>query len=155
MKNLLLISLIGLTLFGCGEKKVTEEMLLGDWDCTQTEQKAKWKNGTFQDFEEVKSEKILVTYKNYDGLLMKGRGDDLTKGKWYSVSSIVAIQEVKNLNILELVRYYTSSKFEYISDKEYKYTQILEFVFNDRSEEEQVNDNSRQKLEESCIKVTH
>lgn len=155
MKRIALLGLVCFALFGCGEKKVTEEMLVGNWDCTQTEQKAKWKNGTFQDFEEVKIEKILVTYKNYDGLLMKGRGDDLTKGKWYSVSSIVAIQEVKNLNILELVRYYTSSKFEYISDKEYKYTQILEFVFNDRSEEEQVNDNSRQKLEESCIKVTH
>ncbi len=54
-------------------RKVTEEMLLGDWECTQNDQKAKWKNGTFQDFGEIKSEKALITYKTYDGLLMRGR----------------------------------------------------------------------------------
>ena len=86
---------------------------------------------------------------------MKGRGDDLAKGDWSSVSSIVAMQDVKNLSISELFRHYISSKFEYISDKEYKYTQVIEIVFKGYSEEEQVGRNLRQKLEENCIKVVH
>ena len=38
--------------------------------------------------------KVLITYKNYDEMLMKGRGDDLAKGNWSSVSSIVTMQDV-------------------------------------------------------------
>ena len=155
MKRIVLLDLACFMLFGCGEKKVTEEMLVGDWECRQNEQKAKWKNGTFQDFGEVKSEKVLITYKNYDGMLMKGRGDGLAKGNWSSVSSTVAMQDVKNLGISESFRHYTSSKFEYISDKEYKYTQVIEIVFKGYSEEEQVDRNSRKKHEENCIKVVH
>ncbi|AHN26230.1 hypothetical protein GAPWK_1657 [Gilliamella apicola] len=155
MKRIVLLGLACFVLFGCGEKKITEEMLVGDWECRQNEQKAKWKNGTFQDFGEVKSEKVLITYKNYDGMLMKGRGDDIAKGNWSSVSSIVAMQDVKNLSISELFRHYISSKFEYISDKEYKYTQVIEIVYKGGSEEAQVEGNLRQKLEENCIKVVH
>lgn len=33
MKRILIISLVSLTLFACGEKKVTEEMLIGKWNC--------------------------------------------------------------------------------------------------------------------------
>ena len=44
---------------------------------------------------------------------------------------------------------------EYISDKEYKYTQVIEIVYKGYSEEEQVDGNLRQKLEENCIKVVH
>ncbi|ORF45452.1 hypothetical protein [Gilliamella apicola] len=105
MKRIALLGVVCFALFGCGEKKVTEEMLVGDWECRQNKQKAKWKNGTFQDFGEVKSEKVLITYKNYDGMLMKGRGDDIAKGNWSSVSSIIAMQDVKNLSISELFRH--------------------------------------------------
>jgi len=34
-------ALLCFALLCCGEKKVTEEMLLGDWECTQNDQKAK------------------------------------------------------------------------------------------------------------------
>ena len=156
MKRILLIILFifPFSLFA-NEKRVTKEMLLGDWKCTLTKQEAKWKNGTFQDYGNVTREKVLITYKNYDGLLMKGSGDDINKGDWNSVSSYVAIQDGRTLKISETARLSISSKFEYISDKEYKFTQITEFVFHNLPEEEQVNDNSRQKLEESCIKVAH
>lgn len=155
MKRIVLLGLACFVLFGCGEKKVTEEMLVGNWECTKNERTARWKNGTFQDFGEVISEKVLITYKNYDGMLMKGSGDDIAKGNWITVSSTVAMQDVKNLSISELFRHYISSKFEYISDKEYKYTQVIEIVFKGYSEEEQVGRNLRQKLEENCIKVVH
>ena len=155
MKRIVLLGLACFVLFGCGEKKVTEEMLVGDWECRQNEQKAKWKNGTFPDFGEVKNEKVLITYKYYDGMLMKGRGDDIAKGNWSSVSSIVAMQDVKNLIISEFANRYTSGKFEYISNKEYKYTRVFETVYKNSSEEAQVDGNLRQKLEENCIKVVH
>lgn len=155
MKRIVLLGLACFVLFGCGEKKVTEEMLVGNWECTKNEQTAEWKNGTFQDFGEVISEKVLITYKKYDGMLMKGSGDDISKGNWITVSSTVAMQDVKNLGISESFRHYTSSKFEYISDKEYKYTKFIEIVFKGYSEEEQVDRNSRKKHEENCIKVEH
>ena len=41
MKRIVLLGLACFVLFGCGEKKVTEEMLVGDWECRQNEQKAK------------------------------------------------------------------------------------------------------------------
>ena len=41
MKRIVFLGLVCFALFGCGEKKVTEEMLVGDWECRQTEQKAK------------------------------------------------------------------------------------------------------------------
>lgn len=155
MKKIILVGLIGLISSGCGEKKVTEEMLAGDWECTKTEQTARWENGTFQDFGKVISEKVLITYKNYDGVLMKGSGDDIAKGIWGSVSSTVAMQDEKILSISESFRQYISNKFEYISDKEYKYTQFIENVFKGYSEEVQVEHNLRQKHEENCIKVVH
>ena len=48
----------------------------------------------------------------------------LPRGNWSSVSSIVVMQDVKNLSISEFFRHYISSKFEYISDKEYKLSLI-------------------------------
>lgn len=49
MKRIILISLVSLALFGCEEKKVTEEMLIGDWECNTTQQIAIWDNGVFKD----------------------------------------------------------------------------------------------------------
>ncbi|MWN91336.1 hypothetical protein GQ597_11575, partial [Gilliamella sp. Pra-s65] len=57
MKRILLISLVSLVLFGCKEKKVTEEMLVGDWRCDFAQQIAKWKDGAFQDYGEIKRDK--------------------------------------------------------------------------------------------------
>ncbi|OCG77394.1 hypothetical protein A9G42_05680 [Gilliamella sp. Nev6-6] len=118
MKNLLLISLLGLTLIGCEEKKVTEEMLIGDWECSATEQRAKWKNGVFQNYSTtIDHGKSLVTYlKENDSLFVKLPDSD-EKIK----------QDFKKLNesyedSLGDRRIVGFSKLEYISDNEFKLT---------------------------------
>lgn len=55
MKRILSVALVCLALLGCGEKKITEEMLVGEWECTISNQEAKWENGVFQDFTPPKS----------------------------------------------------------------------------------------------------
>lgn len=34
-------------------------MLIGDWECNETAQIALWKDGVFQDYEEVKESKLI------------------------------------------------------------------------------------------------
>jgi hypothetical protein len=73
MKKFLLISLIGFALVGCGGKEVTEDMLIGDWECSGSSQYAIWENGEFQDYlPAVDSEKLLVKYfKEGDNFFVK------------------------------------------------------------------------------------
>ncbi|OCG08817.1 hypothetical protein A9G13_01785 [Gilliamella sp. wkB178] len=47
MKKILLVSIIGLVLFGCDKKQVTEDMLIGDWKCMY--KMDTWKNGVHSD----------------------------------------------------------------------------------------------------------
>lgn len=157
MKRIILVGLVGITLLGCGEKKVTEAMLEGEWECTRTEQYVKWKNGAFQDVGEVSTGKFLVTYKFVDGLLMK-KGENNIRSRsnwWHSVSATVALQNLMSLRITNNEKIYSSSKYEYISDKEYKQSDIIDYIFPNKSEEEQERDNSRHKFEENCIKVVN
>ena len=66
MKRVVLLGLACFALFGCGEKKVTEEMLLGDWECTQNDQKAKWKmeKWNFSGFRRDQKRKIFNYIQN-------------------------------------------------------------------------------------------
>lgn len=153
MKKVLLISLFSLFLFGCVEKKVTEEMLIGYWECTSIGQYAKWKNGVFQDYGDAIKQNKSTTYKIYNGILMKGRGTDITNGEWQSVSANIAVQDLKNLKISNNIILYTTSKLEYISDREYKQSGIIEYIYPDLSEDEQMDRNSKFRFEESCFKI--
>lgn len=118
MKRILLISLVSLVLFGCEEKKVTEEMLIGDWRCDFAQQIAKWKNGVFQDYAPpVDHEASLVTYLKEDNDLFVKLPDSDRKIK----------QDFKKLNesyedSLGDRRIVGFTKLEYISDNEFKLT---------------------------------
>lgn len=50
MKRVILLGLIGFVLTGCEEKKVTEDMLIGEWECDIDYQIAKMRNGIDQDY---------------------------------------------------------------------------------------------------------
>lgn len=149
MKRILSVVLVCLALLGCGEKKITEEMLVGEWECTISNQEAKWENGVFQDFAPPQIDKKLVTYKMYDGMLMKGTGDDINVGDWHTVF----ISKEKNISIVNSIQYYSSVKWEYISDKQYKVIVNYEVTYSSDLPEWSEGINSRSKSENNCIKI--
>ena len=73
MKRIILAGLIGMVLTGCGdessEKKVTEEMLLGEWNCKVSSQEAESRNGKLQDFGDPEFEENKYIFTKKDGKL--------------------------------------------------------------------------------------
>jgi hypothetical protein len=124
MKKFLLISLIGFALVGCGEKEVTEAMLIGDWECSESSQYAIWENGEFQDYlPAVDAGKLSITFLK--------EGDNLFVKYPYIEEKIPLDFEEMNgsydNSYSELaMRIVGSSKLEYISGDEFK--RILEGV---------------------------
>ena len=155
MKRIALISLVSLALFGCGEKKINEEMLVGDWECNITQQLAKWKNGAFQEYGEVKSEKTLVTYKIYDGVIIRTLPIELFKNDWESYSVYQSIYNIKGINITDKNVSIIERKIDFISENEYRITGVLSVINGNDTESVQEKDNFKNKFEEHCIKIKH
>ena len=118
MKRIALLGLTCFALFGCGEKKVTEEMLLGEWNCTVSTQKADSKKGKLQDFgdPEVGEYKYIFTKKDgklfwssslFKEYLMPFNLEDIYKKTEYVVDDMQI-----------------SHKIEYLSKDSYSITNI-------------------------------
>lgn len=70
MKRVILLGLIGFVLTGCEEKKVTEDMLIGEWECDIDYQIAKMRNGIDQDYAPQVGQAVLfVKYLKKDDQL--------------------------------------------------------------------------------------
>ncbi|MWN30858.1 MULTISPECIES: hypothetical protein [unclassified Gilliamella] len=143
MKKILLVGLIGVALFGCGKKKVTEKMLIGNWECSITEQRAKWENGGFQNYSApIDHGKSVVTF-------LKENDDFFVK--WSSTDEIVK-EDFKKLNksfngFLAGIQFSGFNGFEYISDNEFK--MISELVM--RLDEKEKNE--KNKILKHCTRI--
>ncbi|MBC9131325.1 hypothetical protein JMI89_01910 [Frischella sp. Ac48] len=116
MRRILLLGLIGFVFSGCEEKKVTEDMLVGEWICDINYQVAKWKNGVFQDYAPQdgyaelfvkylkKDDNLFVEYTDGDGEIKQDFNE--MNGRFESF--------IGNMKIVG------SRKLEYISDNEYQ-----------------------------------
>lgn len=143
MKKLILMSLVSIALFGCGDKKVTEDMLIGDWRCNFKEQVAKWKNGLFQDYAPpIDHETSLVTYLKEDNDLFVKLPDSDRKIKQYfnkmDGSFEYSIGDMKTFGF---------NKLEYISDDEFK--SISEITITQNKSE----DNEKTKNIMHCTRI--
>ena len=71
MKKILL-SLVCLSLFGCGDNKVTKEYLVGKWDCVYKEYKSKYdsKLKRYSDYSETHSKQVIQSYEIVNGILL-------------------------------------------------------------------------------------
>ena len=113
MKRIILAGLIGMVLTGCGdessEKKVTEEMLLGEWNCTDSKQEAESKNGKLQDFSdpEIGENKYIFTKKDgqlfislslYKEDLMPFNLEDFYKRPEYTIDDRQMSHKIKYLS---------------------------------------------------------
>lgn len=143
MKKILLVGLIGVALFGCGKKKVTEEMLIGNWECSTTQQIAKWKKWAFEDYStSIDRGKSVVTFlKENDDFFVKWPGsDEMVK------------EDFKNLNrrhngILAGMKLSSYKRFEYISDNEFKMISELA-ITQDKKEK-----NEKSKILMHCTRI--
>ena len=131
MKRIILAGLIGMVLTGCGdessEKKVTEEMLVGGWECTATTQEADWKNGLFQDYSTpVNQGKSLIVYtKENDALFVKlPDSDRKIKLDFKKLNDEYS-------NTFDDTKITGYNKLEYISDDEFKMTTETSQMFTD------------------------
>ncbi|PXY91425.1 hypothetical protein [Gilliamella apis] len=118
MKNLLLISLIGLTLFGCEEKKITEEMLLGEWNCKLSTQEAESKNGKLQDFGDPEIGEYKYIFIKKDGQLFWGLSEHVDHLFPFNLEDIYKKTEytVDDRQI--------SQKIEYLSNDSFRMTDV-------------------------------
>lgn len=127
MKKIVLLGLVCFALFGCGEEKVTEEMLVGDWECTKTTQEADWKNGLFQDYSTpVNQGKWLIVYtKENDDLFLRLSISDRKRKLDFNALN----EEFSHTSDDEKIT--SNNKLEYISDDEFKSTSEISMTFAD------------------------
>lgn len=146
MKKLILISLVSIALFGCGEKKVTEEMLVGDWGCTFARYYAKWENGLFQDFDASPNKttnKTLVRFYIKDNQFWaesEKKVNPFNLNHFSGKSSIVKSDfgiTTKNNNSIE---YISSDKFK------------IKSIHERRNEVDEAN-NKKEKTEFTCERI--
>lgn len=124
MRNILLIVFVCFALFGCGEKKLTEEMLIGDWDCTMTEQTFKWEDGRFQNVYEPETEVIKINFFVENNILM-------TKEKEKSEAVPFDIKEIYDNPVVEKVtekglKFKFIRKVQYISNDKFTLLYVTE-----------------------------
>ncbi|MBI0104145.1 hypothetical protein H3T80_08295 [Gilliamella sp. W8145] len=81
MKRIALLGLACFTLFGCGDDsggKVTNEFLVGKWDCVNKKYESNYdsKMNKYSDYVESSSSQIIQSYKVVNGVLLSKTGDE-------------------------------------------------------------------------------
>lgn len=143
MKRVILLGLIGFFLTGCEEKKVTEDMLVGEWECDIDYQIAKMRNGVAQDYAPQVGQAVLfVKYlKKDDHLFVE-----------YTDSDGEIIQDFKELNgpfnySIGDRKIDGFRKLEYISDNEFK------LIHESSRTQNKSEDNEKTKILMHCTRV--
>lgn len=143
MKKIILICLVSLACSACGEKKVTEKMLVGYWRCIGTEQKAKWENGLFQDYAlPIDNGTSLIKFQKEDDNFFLKLSDKNEK-----IRLDFQKMEENYEKSMDDTKIVVINKLEYISNNEFK--AISEFtVMPDKSE-----DNVKRKSVTHCTRI--
>ncbi len=144
MKKLLLSSFVGLVLVGCGEKKVTEEMLIGEWDCTFSGQEAKWENGKFSDYAPLKQDKGMIRYFMKDNTLFFNFGTDTS----YPYNLKAYYNDSMDIKSNNGVTSKTQKTMNYLSPDKFKTTELTEILIDNAP-----NANRKMNVEINCDRV--
>ena len=150
MKKILLIILFifPFSLFA-DEKRVTEEMLLGDWECVFTIYYSKWKNGAFQDYGEPQIKKVKHRFLKKNGVFFYIRGEGNVHED-FGLNDFYDKQEIRSsVNSLQ------TRSIEYVSDDKFIIRHYFESYFRKDiyTEKEKELYNSRSKIEKSCERI--
>lgn len=152
MKKLLLLSLIGITLVGCGEKegekKISNEMLVGEWSCDYSDLRAQWEKGQFLDYVKEKGEIVKVKYYMKDNTLMATYNDDEEHSRPFSIEEIQ--KESGKEEISSNLKIKTILELNYISNDEYNFNEIREVTYVNGTDEQNEDNNEKRKHELIC-----
>ncbi|WP_085165758.1 hypothetical protein [Gilliamella bombi] len=121
MKRILIISLVSLALFGCGEKKVTEEMLIGKWICH--------KQGLYN-IEKTSTDKRNYEINNIFEKYERQKDGSMTRQAYDLAPEKFSFKRYRkeHHNIDENVEYDETFEYQYVSENEFKYIE----TFNSR-----------------------
>lgn len=145
MKKLLLSSLIGFVLVGCGENKVTEEMLIGDWECTLIGQEAKWKDGKFEDYSPIKTDNGKIKYFMKNNTLYFNFGTN--ESYPYNLHSYYSNEEKVQSN--NGITYKVQKTINYVSQNKFQTSELTEINFDNNEMR-----NKKIKVEVTCDRIT-
>lgn len=146
MKRIALISLVSLTLFGCGDNKVTKEYLVGDWRCNW-ESFERTNSGREENYgDAVDKSEYIRTYKIIDGKLYHIYDGD--KQELYDIDQIYNNPTHEILN--DDSAFTGQQKFEKLNNDEYRY--IIESEFKKNSNTTNVID-IRSKEVTTCTRI--
>ena len=151
MKKFLLLSLIGITLVACGKKKITNEMLVGEWSCHYNDLRAPWKDGQFLDYINEQNGSVKVHYYMQDNTLMMSYNDNSDHASPFNLDELLAmngieeiVSNLKTKNIVEL---------NYISNDEFNFNEIQEVTYLYGTNAQEENYNVKLKSELSCKRI--
>lgn len=151
MKKFLLLSLIGIALVGCGEKKITNEMLVGEWSCNYNDLNASWEKGKFLDYVKEKTESFKVKYYMKDNSLMVTYDDDNEHSEPFNLEEIQ--NESGKEKISSNLKTKTILELNYISNDEYNFNEIREVTYINGTEEQNEDYNVKHKNEVVCKRI--
>lgn len=149
MKRCLLISLIGITLIGCEEeKKITQEMLIGEWGCDISVYEVGWKDGHFQDDEAPKVSHQKVKYFMNNNKLMATFDGIQTRP-----FNLAEIQRANKEETTEQFKLKTTIELNYVSNDEYDFKEIKELYLLNSTEVEQNKTNHKKQTNLLCKRI--
>lgn len=145
MKRVLLIILFifPFSLFA-DEKRVTEEMLLGDWECDIKVRKANWENGSFDEYGKIESDKGKIKNFMKDDVLYFNFGNPTSYP--FQLESYYNNSEQLQNNDYQKVK--QSKSIEYLTFDKYKMIVEAEVLFNEDS-----NNNIKTHTELVCERI--
>lgn len=156
MKKILLFSLLCIALVGCEEKKVTNESLIGEWECIAFNLIAVWENGQFKDYDKGGSNGVNFYVKYY----MK---DDILMGHYIVFPEYDTVINPFNLDayqknnskeeVINGIKRKLSSGFNYMQSDEFSFYTSEEIIVLKGTEEIKQIINKKMKEEIACKRI--
>lgn len=147
MKKIFWIGLISLFLVGCN-KTVTNEMLIGNWECNFINYGSIWGKNKLGEFKKIGNKtKLLLSFKYEDNTLYS---KNPITGKWEKGNLIEEYNNKTIQNEDKIAIYKITNSIKKVSDDEFIMTNELETI----AKEEKYNPyNSKLKNETICTRI--
>ncbi|MWN05420.1 hypothetical protein [Gilliamella sp. Pas-s95] len=148
MKKIFLVAFLGIILSGCGEKRVSDEMFVGEWSCKVTYYASDWSGNGFEEFKKkYNDEYVLMSFKYENNSLYS---KNLKTGHWDKES---LVETYDNKTKQEETDYFFSKKTRSLqkeSNDKFILTYVRETITKDI---EYSSSNNKIKEEANCTRM--
>lgn len=125
MKRILLVGLVSVVLSGCGEKKVTEEMLIGEWECSYSLHGDNWIDEDFQESGPIQTDKGNMKYFKKNNILyfnFENQGSHpFQLDTFYSGKELIITNNDESVKQRKAITYFSHDKFKATINSEYTF----------------------------------